>query len=104
MRSGHGQRDDNDSAGGGAAKFSAGHAAFWGAAAGGLSAFIPGATAIVPPTFAGLASALSSTFPLNVGPPAATLATAMSRLAANIHTATLSTPVAFFGIPSFPIL
>lgn len=94
----------DDSAAGGAAKLVSGYAAFWAPAVATPGAFMSGATVIVPPTFAALASALTARFPAHAGPPGASLATAMSNLATDIHTATSLSPTATFFVPTFPIL
>lgn len=94
----------NDTPTGGANKLVAGCVAFWAAAVAAPASFITGATVIAPPTFAALAAALAARFPSHVGPPAASLDTAMEDLATDIHNATNLTPTAAFGVPVFSIL
>lgn len=94
---------EGDTAAQGAAKFTAGFVAFWAAAVASPAAFIVGATAITPPSFASLSSALTATFGSNVGPPAKSLVQAAAALASNIHAATNSSPTATFTTPTFPI-
>ena len=72
----------------------------WAAAVATPALFITGATVILAPTFAGVEAAMATA----MGTLEADLSAAMDRLATAIHTHTLISPTATFGVPTFPIL
>ncbi len=87
-------------AAGAAADLVAGLVAGWAAAVAAPAAFITGATVIVPPTFAALTAALTASLAILEDD----LTASANSLATDIHTATLLSPTAQFGVPVFPIL
>ena len=86
-----------------AGKIVTGLVAFWQAAVNAPAAFITGATLIVPPTFAALAAALTTSFGTIVDN-GHSLEAAADLLATDIHTATNITPTATLAGFPYPIL